>query len=242
MTAMLAFENVVKRFGGLVAVDQMTFHIDEGESVGLIGPNGAGKTTIFSLIMGEHRPSSGEIRLRGREISRLPTHARVRLGISRTYQVPRPFAEMTVAENIRVGCMRDSLTDMLLNGPDHARELALALSVGFTAADLDRLPSELSMGDLRKLELARTLATGAEILLLDEVFAGLTQGEIAQLTELLNARRAEGMTFVMVSHDLRALEPLVDRVVAMAHGAAIAEGSFKEVIADAEVRASYLGT
>jgi len=242
MTAMLAFENVTKRFGGLVATTDMTFHIQAGESVGLIGQNGAGKTTIFSLIMGEHRPNSGEIRLKGREISRLPTHARVSLGISRTYQVPRPFAEMTVAENIRVGCMLDSLTDMLMRGPDHSRELDLALSVGFSEADLDRLPSELSMGDLRKLELARTLATGAEILLLDEVFAGLTSGEIAQLTELLNARRAEGMTFVMVSHDLRALEPLVDRVIAMAQGAAIAEGSFEDVIADAQVRASYLGT
>jgi len=239
---MLALEHVTKRFGGLVATDDMTFHVRQGESVGLIGPNGAGKTTIFSLIMGEHRPNAGEIRLKGREISRLPTHTRIRLGISRTYQVPRPFAEMTVAENIRIGCMLDSLADMLTNGPDHARELDLALSVGFTKADLDRLPSELSMGDLRKLELARTLATGAEILLLDEVFAGLTSREIAQITELLNACRADGMTFIIVSHDLRALGPLVDRVIAMAQGAAIAEGSFDDVIADAHVRASYLGT
>ena len=109
------------------------------------------------------------------------------------------------------------------------------------AEDLDRLPSELSMGDLRKLELARTLATGAEILLLDEVFAGLTAGEIAQISELVNAKRAEGLTFIIVSHDLKALEPLVDRTIAMAQGELIAEGPFADVIANAEVRASYLG-
>ena len=237
----LALESVVKRFGGLTATDHMSFELAKGESLGLIGPNGAGKTTIFSLIMGEHRPTTGSIRLHGREISTLPTHARIRLGVSRTYQVPRPFPEMTVAENIRVGLMPDSLREMLFSAPDTGAERDLAMSVGFSGADLDRLPSELSMGDLRKLELARTLATGAEILLLDEVFAGLTTGEIAQISELINAKRAEGLTFIIVSHDLKALEPLIDRTVAMAQGAMITEGPFSEVIANPEVRASYLG-
>ncbi len=241
MTAILSLQSVVKRFGGLVATNNMSFDVAPGESLGLIGPNGAGKTTIFSLIMGEHRQNAGSISLKGQEISRLPTHARIRRGISRTYQVPRPFAEMTVAENIRVGLMPESLGAMIFKGADLDAERDLALSVGFTPADLDRLPSELSMGDLRKLELARTLATGAEVLLLDEVFAGLTAGEIAQISELLNAKRDEGMTFVIVSHDLKALEPLVDRVVAMTQGARIADGSFSDVIADEAVRASYLG-
>ena len=237
----LVLDDVVKRFGGLTATNHMSFDLAKGESLGLIGPNGAGKTTIFSLIMGEHRPTAGSIRLHGREISTLQTHARIRLGVSRTYQVPRPFPEMTVAENIRVGLMPDSLRGMLFSAPDTDAERELAMSVGFAAEDLDRLPSELSMGDLRKLELARTLATGAEILLLDEVFAGLTAGEIAQISGLINAKRAEGLTFMIVSHDLKALEPLVDRTIAMAQGELIAEGPFAEVIANAEVRASYLG-
>ena len=238
---MLEITNLVKRFGGLVATNDMSFTVDTGESLGLIGPNGAGKTTIFSLIMGEHLPTSGSIRLDGAELTRLPTHARIRRGVSRTYQVPRPFPEMTVAENIRVGLMPDRIGPMLLRGPDREAERELALSVGFAEADLARLPSELSMGDLRKLELARTLATGAEVLLLDEVFAGLTAGEIAQISELIQAKRAEGLTFIIVSHDLKALEPLVDRTLAMAQGALIAEGPFAEVIAQPAVRAAYLG-
>ena len=241
MTALLELDSVFKRFGGLVATNNMSFGVQRGESVGLIGPNGAGKTTIFSLIMGEHRQNEGAIRFDGQDISRLPTHARIQRGISRTYQVPRPFAEMTVAENIRIGLTPDNLSSMLFGSADTNAEKDLALSVGFAESDLARLPSELSMGDLRKLELARTLATGAQTILLDEVFAGLTAGEIAQITELVNAKRAEGMTFVIVSHDLKALEPLVDRVIAMTQGTMIAEGPFAEVIANPDVRASYLG-
>lgn len=241
MTALLELDSVFKRFGGLVATNNMSFGVQRGESVGLIGPNGAGKTTIFSLIMGEHRQNEGAIRFDGQDISRLPTHARIQCGISRTYQVPRPFAEMTVAENIRIGLTPDNLGQMLFGSADTNAEKDLALSVGFAESDLARLPSELSMGDLRKLELARTLATGAQTILLDEVFAGLTAGEIAQITELVNAKRAEGMTFVIVSHDLKALEPLVDRVIAMTQGTMIAEGPFAEVIANPDVRASYLG-
>jgi ABC-type branched-subunit amino acid transport system ATPase component len=130
---------------------------------------------------------------------------------------------------------------MLVNGPDPEAELKLALSVGFREEDLKRKPSALSMGDLRKLELARTLATGANVLLLDEVFAGLTVGEIAQISELLVRKRRQGMTFVIVSHDLRSLEPLVDRAIAMTFGRRIAQGPFKQVMSDAEVRAAYLG-
>jgi branched-chain amino acid transport system ATP-binding protein len=238
---MLALDNVVKRFGGLTATDHMSFDVAEGESLGLIGPNGAGKTTIFSLIMGEHRQNDGSIRFCDQEISGLQTHARIRRGVARTYQVPRPFADMTVAENIRVGMMPDSIRGMLSRGPDREAELDLARSVGFADGDLERLPAELSMGDLRKLELARTMATGARFLLLDEVFAGLTAGEIAQMSDLINRKRREGFTFIIVSHDLRALEPLVDRAVGMVRGAKIAEGSFADVMADPGVRAAYLG-
>lgn len=242
MTHLLELAHIEKRFGGLIATNDVSFHVNKGESLGLVGPNGAGKTTLFNMIMGEVRQNSGTIRLDGQDISRLPTHARIQQGVARTYQIPRPFADMTIAENIRIGLMPDNISAMLLQPPDLSAERTLAQSVGFDAADLSRPVHELSMGDLRKLELARTLATEPEVLLLDEVFAGLTVGEIAHMSDLLQSKRRDGMTYVIVSHDLRALEPLVDRVVALAQGTKIAEGTFGAVMADEEVRAAYLGT
>lgn len=241
MTHPLEITNLVKRFGGLTATDDISFHIEQGQSVGLIGPNGAGKTTIFSLIMGELRQSSGTIRLFGRDIGSLSTPARIRRGVSRTYQVPRPFGEMSVVENIRVGLMPDSIWQMITRGPDRDREIEIALSVGFAEADLQRRPDELSMGDLRKLEMARTMATGPSVMLLDEVFAGLTVGEIAQIATLIQKMRADGMTFLIVSHDLKALEPLIDSTIAINYGRKIAQGAYADVIRDENVRSSYLG-
>ncbi len=242
MTNALEIKNLVKRFGGLTATDDLSFDIEQGESIGLIGPNGAGKTTVFSLVMGEHRQTSGTITLYGEEISKLGTSSRIRHGVSRTYQVPRPFAEMSVVENIRVGLMPDSIWQMIAQGPNREREIELALSVGFDEADLQRTPAELSMGDLRKLEMARTMATGPKLMLLDEVFAGLTVAEIAQIAELIQQMRKDGMTFLIVSHDLKALEPLIDRTIAINYGRMIADGSFEDVIANEAVRSSYLGT
>ena len=240
-TPILELDHVSKRFGGLVATNDMSFQVERGESLGLIGPNGAGKTTLFSLIMGEHRVSSGTIRLHGAPITELPTHARIRRGVARTYQVPRPFAEMDVLANIEVGLMPDSILSMLTTRPQMDEARALARSVGLQDADWHRRPAELSMGDLRKLELARTLATRPEVVLLDEVFAGLTTGEIAQIAGLLAEKRQEGLTFVIVSHDLKALEPLIDRALAMAQGTFLCQGPFAEVMADAAVRMAYLG-
>lgn len=242
MTKALEIKNLVKRFGGITATNDLSFDIEQGESVGLIGPNGAGKTTVFSLVMGEHRQTSGTITLYGEEISKLSTSTRIRHGVSRTYQVPRPFAEMTVVENIRVGLMPDSIWQMITQGPNREREIELALSVGFDEADLHRTPAELSMGDLRKLEMARTMATGPKLMLLDEVFAGLTIAEIAQIAELIQQMRKDGMTFLIVSHDLKALEPLIDRTIAINYGKMIADGNFEDVIANEAVRESYLGT
>ena len=241
MTEALSIRNLVKRFGGLTATNDLSFSVAEGESVGLIGPNGAGKTTVFSQVMGELRQTAGSITLFGEEISAYSTPKRIRHGVSRTYQVPRPFSEMCVAENIRVGLMPNSIRQMLFKGPDVARERELGRAVGLSEADLDRTPAELSMGNLRKLEMARTMATAPRVMLLDEVFAGLTVGEIAQISELIQQMRKDGMTFLIVSHDLPALEPLVDRCIAIERGTLIAEGSFGEVIASEAVRASYLG-
>lgn len=242
MTAALEVRHLVKKFGGLTATDNLSFSVSTGESLGLIGPNGAGKTTVFSLIMGELIQNAGTIHLDGVEISKLSTAQRIKKGVSRTYQVPRPFAELTVRENIRVGLMPNSVRQMVFGSSDKARETELALSVGLSEADIERNVGELSMGDLRKLEFARTLATGAKIMLLDEVFAGLTSGEISMIAELIQDLRDQGFTFVMVSHDLPAMEPLVDRTIAIERGALIAQGSFASVLADETVRAAYLGT
>ena len=241
MTNALEIRNLVKRFGGLVATNDLSFDLAQGESLGLIGPNGAGKTTVFSQIIGELRQTSGTISLFGREISTLSTPDRIAHGISRTYQVPRPFTDLSVRENIRVGLMPDSLRAMIFGTVDHAQETQIAQSVGFSTTDLDRPASELAMGDLRKLEFARTLATGAKVLLLDEVFAGLTTGEIAMIAELIQDLRGRGFTFLIVSHDLPAMEPLIDRAIAIERGILLAQGPFKDVLANAEVRASYLG-
>ncbi len=241
MTALLELRNMTKKFGGLTAVNEMSFEVNEGETLGLIGPNGAGKTTIFNLIMNELKQNSGEILLQGKEISRLATHERVKRGIVRTYQVPRPFAEMTVASNIRVGMMPDDLVLMISEPPDTAKEREIGKAVGFGDRELAMYPSELSMGDLRRLELARNIAADPKLLLLDEVFAGLTVGEISQISDLLVEKKKQGLTYIIVSHDLRSLAPLVDRVVAMSFGEMIAEGSFDEVISDEGVQKAYLG-
>ena len=241
MTALLELRNMTKKFGGLTAVNEMSFEVSEGETLGLIGPNGAGKTTIFNLIMNELKQTSGEILFQGEEISRLATHQRVKRGIVRTYQVPRPFAEMTVASNIRVGMMPDDLAVMMRDPPNTKAERDIGKSVGFGDRELAMYPSELSMGDLRRLELARNLAANPKLLLLDEVFAGLTVGEISQISDLLVEKKKQGLTYIIVSHDLRSLAPLVDRVVAMSFGERIAEGSFDDVISDEGVQKAYLG-
>ena len=241
MTALLELREVTKRFGGLVAVDRLSVHVDEGESLGLIGPNGAGKTTAFGILTGEQRPDAGRVCFRGEDVTRMPTHRRVDRGIARTYQVPRPFGEMTVLENVRVGLMPDSVWRLIAERPPQGVDRELVRSVGFGEREAAMYPGQLSMGELRKLELARTLATGPEVLLLDEVFAGLTRGEIAQLSALLLEERRGGMTFIIVSHDLRSLAPLVDRVVVMSFGALIAEGTFDEVLGNPLVQEAYLG-
>ncbi len=241
MTDLLAVQDLSKTFGGLSAVKNLSFCVSEGETVGLIGPNGAGKTTIFNLIMNEFRPDSGEIFFKGEAISRYPTHERVKLGIARTYQVPRPFSEMTVGENIRVGMLPDNLWKMVTEETDEALEIEIGRSVGFDDHQIAQQPSELAMGDLRRLELARTLAIQPSLLLLDEVFAGLTLGEIEQISELLVERKKYGLTYVMVSHDLRSMAPLVDRVIAVSFGEIITEGTFDEVVNNKIVQEAYLG-
>ena len=242
MTAkLLEMSSLTKKFGGIFAVYDLSFHVDEGESLGLIGPNGSGKTTTFNLIMGELKQEEGNILFEGKEISRYPTHERVKMGISRTYQIPRPFSEMRVIQNIRIGIMPDEILGVLNMSSELEKERKIGKSVGFSERQLQAYPYELSMGDLRRLELARTIATNPKLLLLDEVFAGLTAGEIAELSELIQKKKSEGLTFIIVSHDLKSLAPLVDRVVVVSFGQLIADGSFEQVIANKKVKEAYLG-
>lgn len=242
MTAkLLELSSLTKKFGGIFAVYDLSFHVEEGESLGLIGPNGSGKTTAFNLVMGELKQEEGEIFYQGKEISRYPTHERVKMGISRTYQIPRPFSEMTVKKNIRIGLMPDEIRRVLKMNTESDAERRIGSGVGFSERQLESHPYELSLGDLRRLELARTIATNPKLLLLDEVFAGLTTAEIAGLSQLLKEKKEEGLTFIIVSHDLKSLAPLVDRVVVVSFGQLIANGSFEEVIANKKVKEAYLG-
>ena len=243
MTPILDAVNLSKSFGGLQAAKAVSLHASAGETVGIIGPNGAGKTTLFNLLTNEIKPDEGSVILDGINIDRLAIHQRVKIGLARTYQVPRPFSKLTVRENIRVSMMPDSILGMLHNGKDLDHEQRIAESVGFSERQLDQLPSELAMGDLRKLELARTLATDPKLLLLDEVFAGLTYGEIEQISKLLVKRKeTHGTTYMIVSHDLKSLAPLVDRVIVIHGGSVLMQGTFDEVVGDPQVQDAYLGT
>ena len=241
MARLLEVKGLTKKFGGVVAVDDLSFYVEEGEILGLMGPNGAGKTTAFNLIMGDYRPDAGEIFFQGKNIDRLQTHQRVKLGIARTYQVPRPYHDLPVIEDIRISSVPDSITKCL---GGQKGELEEARQIGESVGLKDRLmkyPYELSLGDLRRVELAKAVATNPRIIMLDEIFAGLTVHEITEISGLLLEKRKAGLVFIVVSHDLKALAPLVDRAVVIQFGHLIAEGSYEEVAHDEKVKKAYFG-
>jgi len=241
MARLLEVKRLTKRFGGVVAVDDLSFYIEEGEILGLMGPNGAGKTTAFNLIMGDYKPDAGEISFKGKNIGRLQIHQRVKLGIARTYQVPRPYHDLPVIEDIRISSVPDSITKCLRG---QKGELEEARQIGESVGLKDRLmkyPYELSLGDLRRVELAKAVATNPRIIMLDEIFAGLTVHEITEISGLLLKKREAGLVFIVVSHDLKALAPLVDRAVVIQFGHLIAEGSYEEIAHDGKVKKAYFG-
>jgi branched-chain amino acid transport system ATP-binding protein len=240
MPKLLEVRGLTKHFGGLTAVDNLTFHLEEGEVLGLIGPNGSGKTTVFSLIMRDFKQDSGEVFFEGKEFSHYQTHEVVKMGIARTYQIPRPFRDMTAIENIRVSALPDEIIRLLRRrfGSEVYTELGKDVGLG---GYFSMYPDELTVGNLRRLELAKAIATNPKLALLDEIFAGLTIAEIAEISGLIRRKRAEGLNFIIVSHDLRALAPLVDRVVVIHFGRLITEGPFEEVVKDEKVKAAYFG-
>jgi len=243
MAKLLEAQGITKKFGGLVALNDLSFHVEEGEVLGLIGPNGSGKTTVFNIIMGDFSPDSGKILFKGEDITNLPTHQRVRMGIARTYQVPRPFKEMTIFEDVRISTVSPSiigcLTEKVMVYDAVIKKILEDVGLG---GRFSMYPHELTMGDLRRVELAKALATNPRMVLLDEIFAGLTVAEIEEIDKLLiRKREEEGLDFIVVSHDLKALAPLVDRVVVIHFGQFIAEGPFDQIVNDEKVKKAYLG-
>jgi branched-chain amino acid transport system ATP-binding protein len=237
MTALLSVQSVSKRFRGLLAVDQVSFDVPEGEIFAVIGPNGAGKTTLFNLIAGAMAPSDGAIVFAGARIDGMTADAVCRRGLARTFQLVRPFPALSVEDNVMVGA--------LLHRRDvgAAREAALALLRRLDLFDKrDRPASTLTLPDRKRLEVARALATGPRVLLLDEVMAGLRPTETDRMVATLQAlNRESGLTIVLIEHVMRAVMALAARVLVLDHGTAIAEGAPHAVVRDPAVVQSYLG-
>ena len=237
MAEALVIRNLSKRFGGLRAVQDLSFSVRDGETVALIGPNGAGKTTSFNLITGYYRPDNGSISAFGRELVGLQPHKICGHGLARTFQVARPFGKMTVLANVMTGAfLRNKNLSIARSRASAAIEF-----VGLSAKE--HTPAhELTTIDQRRLEMARALATEPRLLLLDEVMAGLNHAEIDQAVALIGNLSKRGLTIVIVEHVMRAIMALARHIVVLDHGQKIAEGTPKEVVANHEVIRAYLGT
>ncbi|MEE4608280.1 MAG: ABC transporter ATP-binding protein [Desulfobacteraceae bacterium] len=234
--ALLEVDNLTMTFGSLVANRDVSFQVEAGTIVGLIGPNGAGKTTLFNCLAGMYKPTAGRIVFDGRDITRLPSWKISRLGIARTFQVVRPLKEMTVLENILVGAYLRQADS------DKAMEIALGcLKTCFLEEDKDRPAGELTIGNKKRLEVARALATGPRLMLLDEAVAGLTSTEVRQMVELIRELRNEGITLLMVEHIMEAIMPIADKIVVLDGGIKIAEDRPAAVVENEAVIKAYFG-
>jgi branched-chain amino acid transport system ATP-binding protein len=233
---LLEIDRVSRRFGGLKAVDGVSLAIRRGEVVALIGPNGAGKTTLFNLLTGQLRPSLGDVRFKGESINRLAVHQRARRGLGRTFQVVHPLRSLTVLENVMVGAFAAQRTRRAAERRAQAVLEDLELS-----HRSDALAGGLSLPERKRLEMARALAGDPEILLLDEVMAGLNPTESERAVDIVRRLNRQGLTVLIIEHDLKVVRALAERVLVLDHGAPIAHGLPQAVLQDPQVVAAYLG-
>ena len=233
---MLTLESVTKRFGGLTAVRAVSLEVRHGDLLGIIGPNGAGKTTLFNVIAGYYRPEEGRIVFEGRDVTGLPAHVISRLGLTRTFQIVKPFGNLSVADNVMIGALtrRERVRDARVEAE---RVIALCGLGPHAAARARALP----IGLRKRLEVARALATRPRLLLLDEVMAGLNPSELAGIIDLVRRVHAEGVTLIVIEHVMAAMMRLAQRIVMLHHGEKIAEGTPEAIAHDRRVIDAYLG-
>jgi len=238
--ALLRVENVTKRFGGFTALDSVSLAVTKGERLGLIGPNGSGKSTLVNCVCGAVRNEEGSIRFEGRDIGALPPHRRTRLGIARSFQIPKPFGSMSVLENLIV-----PLEFVVHRGSLHladTRGEAMEILKAMGLADKARAASNtLSQVELRKLELARAMAARPRLLISDEAMAGLASNEVAEVLDILFRLNKTGITIIMIEHIMQAVMRFSQRVVCLDAGKIICEGPPEAIVADPEVQRAYLG-
>ena len=232
---MLELESVTKRFGGLTAVRDVTLQVREGDLLGIIGPNGAGKTTLFHMISGYYRPNEGRIRYEGRDVTGLPPHAICRLGLTRTFQIVKPFGNLSVRDNVMIGALT-----RLRHVRDARREADRVIEICGLASHAEARAKGLPIGLRKRLEVARALATKPRLLLLDEVMAGLNPTELAGIIELIRRLHADGLTLIIIEH-MAAMMRLAQRIAMLHHGEKIAEGTPAEITRDRRVIDAYLG-
>jgi len=241
MTALLALDRVSKAYGSLVVTDGLSLALEDGEALGVIGPNGAGKTTALNLMIGRLRPDRGAVFFAGRDVTRLPAHARCRAGMALTHQIPRPFEALSVFENALVGALFGRAG--VRAGRDRAAERACLTALELTglAAKANTRAGTLTLLERKRLELARALATGPRVLLLDEIAGGLTEAEVHEVVALVRRINGEGVAIVWIEHLVHALRGAVSRLVAIDAGRALVDGPPDVVMADPAVQRVYLG-
>ena len=232
-------ERVSKNFGGLAAVVNVDFHINQGEIVGLIGPNGAGKTTLFNLISGALATTAGAMRFKGENITGLKPHQICKRRVARTFQSVKVFSNMTALDNVLAGSLFGASTGMRMHDAK-AEAMELLEFVGLSAKK-GSLAKDLTIANQKRVEVARALATKPELLLLDEVMSGLNPTEVAQVTELIKKIRNKGITVFMIEHVMKAIMDISDRIIVLHHGEKIAEGTPSEIAKSQKVIEVYLG-
>jgi branched-chain amino acid transport system ATP-binding protein len=236
--SLLELAGISKRFGGVQVIDDLSIAVRPDELVGVVGPNGAGKTTLFSMITGAVRPDTGSVVFDGKDVTSVPVAGRCRAGIGRTHQIPRPFTGMTAFENVLVGAAHGAGA----RGRSAYRGAMTALEAAGLDAKANVQAADLGLLDRKRLELARALATGPRLLLLDEVAGGLTEPEVADLLTVVLRLREQGIAIVWIEHIVDALISVANRLVCLAGGRLIADGKPAEVLASREVQEVYLGT